>query len=44
MEDRSHLVDGDAILVAHLVKLVDTDHSAVGQHHGAGLEPLLAFA
>ena len=29
------LVDGRAIHVRHLVKLVDADHSPVRQHHGA---------
>eukprot|EP00955_Chlamydomonas_euryale_P023219 244760-Chlamydomonas_euryale.AAC.4 len=37
-----HLVDRDAVLVAHLVKLVDAHHASVCQHHGASLEPLLA--
>lgn len=35
-------VDGHAVEVAHLVKLVDADDATVGQHHGTGLEPLLA--
>jgi hypothetical protein len=43
--DRStHLVDGDAVLVAHLVELVDAHHAAVRQHHGARLQALLACA
>jgi hypothetical protein len=28
-------VDGHAVLLAHLVKLVDAHDAAVGEHHGA---------
>lgn len=35
-------VDGDAVLVAHLVELVDADDAAVREDHGATLEVELA--
>lgn len=31
-------VDSDAVFVAHLVKFVDANHSAVGEDHGTALE------
>ena len=35
------LMDGDAVGVRHLVKFIDAHDAAVGQHHGARLQPLL---
>ncbi len=35
-------VDGRAVDVGHFVELVDAHDAAIGQHHGAGLEPPLA--
>jgi hypothetical protein len=32
------LVDGDTVLVAHLVKLIDAHNTTVGEHHSARLE------
>ena len=34
----AHLVDRDAVLVVHFVKLVDEADAAVGQHQGASLQ------
>lgn len=39
---RPCLVDGHAIAVIHLVKLVDAHHAAVSQNHGTRLQPALA--
>jgi hypothetical protein len=39
----SHLMDGDAVLIAHLVKLVDADHSAIREDHGPSLQTLLTW-
>mmetsp|Transcript_41672 Transcript_41672/g.79644 ORF Transcript_41672/g.79644 Transcript_41672/m.79644 type:complete len:490 (+) Transcript_41672:722-2191(+) len=36
------LVDGHAVLGAHLVKLVDAHHAAVRKHHGSRLQRVLA--
>ena len=33
-----HLVDGRAVNVGHLVKLINADDSAVSQHHGSRLK------
>lgn len=35
-------VDGDSVSVVHLVKLIDTDDSTVGQNHSTSLEVSLA--
>ena len=32
------LVDGDAVLFAHLVEFVDADYAAVGEDHGSAFE------
>eukprot|EP00968_Pinguiococcus_pyrenoidosus_P006177 scaffold417_cov252-Pinguiococcus_pyrenoidosus.AAC.4 len=37
-----HLVNRDAIGLAHLVKLVDAHRAAIREHHRAGLEPSLS--
>jgi hypothetical protein len=37
------LVNGDTILVAHLVKLVDADDAAVGEDHRAAFEEKLSL-
>jgi hypothetical protein len=34
-------VDGHAVVLIHLVKLVDAHDAAVGEHHRARLQPLL---
>lgn len=39
----THFVDGHAIAVVHLVKLVDAHHAAVGQHHGTSLQAALTY-
>jgi hypothetical protein len=36
------LVDRDAIVLIHLVELVDADDAAIGNHHRPGLEAPLA--
>lgn len=35
------LVNGDSIHVGHLVELVDTDDSSIGENHGAGFQSTL---
>jgi hypothetical protein len=35
-------MDGHAVCIVHLVKLVDADDAAVGKHHGTRLQPPLA--
>ena len=37
-------MDCDAVQLVHLVKLVNRDKAAVGQHHGTRLQPPLACA
>lgn len=38
----THLVNGDAVHVAHLVELVDAHDTAVSQHHCACFQAALA--
>jgi hypothetical protein len=36
-------MDSDAILVSHLVELVDADHTGIGQDHGTSFKVKLAL-
>jgi len=38
----THFVDGDAVLLAHLVKFVDAHDAAICHHHGAAGQVELA--
>jgi len=37
-----HFMDCCAVNVRHLVKLVDADYAAIGEHHCAGLQPTIS--